>query len=655
MTLKLSINKNIVGKQNPFAQGWRNTEFTLEELIEHIRSGYAFSHAVLIPNAGGKKPSKSDVDYTQMLILDIDNAIKEKNSEGVSHERVKTAAEGYYSYQAAVNDKAVQENALFVYTTISNTSEHNRFRIVFLLPDIINNQLHFSNIAKAFIVYFHADKSCHNIDRLWFGAKDCEYKIFNKTLTREYIDQVLSVNSNNTPKTNKIEKNNHNQISPEQCADMLSYIPAVLEYDEWGKIVSAVGNTYDEETAVKLIDNWSPDTERGTSYRIKNRSPKPTIASVIYYAKREGYPVSTLYQDTPGIKGSIKKKTNSEKNLTNDIDIVEDFLMERYNFRYNIVKGSTEFKKKEDDVYEPLDDRIVAELWRLMKKSFVKVSQQTLDNILKSEFVPKYHPFKEYFSSLPPWDEENDYIQQFIDLVEVEAGQQDRWQLYFTKWIVGVVACALEQGENHGCIVLVGEQGIGKTTLVGKLVPPELLNYYAVAQLNPNDKDSKILVAESFLINLDELESSTRDEIGHLKSLITIKNVTVRRPYARHTETTRRRASFIGSVNRSMFLTDVTGTRRFLTVDVKKINYTEKLNIEQLYAQALFMLNNDFIYWFHGKEVDLINEANIPYSVTSSEEELLLKTFVPYDPSGISNEELRVKEASSIFKKNYMY
>ncbi|MCU0414179.1 MAG: bifunctional DNA primase/polymerase, partial [Ignavibacteriaceae bacterium] len=297
-----------------------------------------------------------------------------------------------------------------------------------------------------------------------------------------------------------------------------------------------------------------------------------------------------------------KRKTKEEKKEVKDqndlfggrkiteIDLIEDYLSKNYELRYNIVKSYIEFRIKDSRVseFDILTDRHVNEIWRTLKKHGVKCTLTTIQTILGSNFVKDFHPFKSYFKSLPEWDGE-DYINQFVNLIQVEPEQTEIWFTYFNKWIVGVAACALGRGLNHNCIVLVGPQGVGKTTIIGKLIPESLKKYYAITQINPNDKDSKILISESFIINLDELESSTRDEIGHLKSLMTIEQVTVRKPYGRQAEVCKRRASFIGSVNRNMFLTDITGTRRFLTIDVTSIDLDKMVNIDQLYAQALYL------------------------------------------------------------------
>jgi transposase len=73
------------------------------------------------------------------------------------------------------------------------------------------------------------------------------------------------------------------------------------------------------------------------------------------------------------------------------------------------------------------------------------------------------------------------------------------------------------------------------------------------------------------------------------------------------------------------------------------------VNIDQLYAQALYLLNNKFQYWFNSKEVSKINEVNKKFQITNPEEEILIKKFTPYEIGEKSDEELQKAASSGVF------
>lgn len=660
MKINLSINKNIVNKGKAGTPGWENAQLTARELLDHILQGFAFSQGVIKEGHNGEKPTKDDIEYAHLLPIDIDNDIKDP----VVGIRKRTEQERYLSFDVVINNPWIKQHCLFVYTTASHTEEHHKFRMVFLLPEPIFDMLDYTNTAKAFINRAGGDLSCSNIDRLFYGNQNAKHAFFGGTLTHEDLIQVIDGPKKEQEAVKEYKDSGLNgSMSPDLIAEMLRCIPVKQDYDTWFKIVSAVGNyfSHDLELARSLIDDWSPDDERGTMYRLKHRGAKVGIGTLIYHAHLNGFDKSKIYRKRE--KGLSKHSVNSEGKISKkkkgvDVQEIKDYLSEHYLFRYNIIKSYVEFKHKSEPSYIQLVDRHENSLWCELKEKGFDITGDALTRILSSDFIPEYNPFKEYFSSLPEWDG-FDHIGTFVDAVVVEESQKDHWRDYFTRWIVSAVACAIEaprrdgkgRSVNHTCIVLVGGQGIGKTTIINRLIPSDLLPYYAIAQINPNDKDSKVLVTEAFIINLDELESSTREEIASLKSLMTSEQISLRKPYARRAEVFMRRASFIGSVNKAMFLTDITGARRFLPVDVLSINLDVDININQLYAQAMEYLDYpDFKYWFFGEEIEKINELNKKYQIASPEEELLLKYFTPYEGAELTPEEIKTKESAGVMK-----
>ena len=214
------------------------------------------------------------------------------------------------------------------------------------------------------------------------------------------------------------------------------------------------------------------------------------------------------------------------------------------------------------------------------------------------------------------------------------------WRACFKKWFVAMVASWMkDEVVNHQVLVLIGKQGIFKTTWLEHLIPPHL-RAYACKLANSNDlnKDERLRIAEFGLISLDEIDSMNNRELNQLKSVITATDVNERAAYAYTKERRVRLASFCASGNRRDFLTDITGNRRWLPFEVEEIQnpFYTLLPYERMYAQAWALAQDPlFSYWFDLDEIEVLEEHNQHFRDESNEEQLLPILFdVPAEGRG---------------------
>ena len=266
--------------------------------------------------------------------------------------------------------------------------------------------------------------------------------------------------------------------------------------------------------------------------------------------------------------------------------------------------------------------------------------------VLHSDLVPQVHPLREYVLSCRPWQGEVDWIDFIAQQVRVcdttstayssepcERSHVDRlWRLCFKKWFVAMVASWMrDEVVNHQVLVLIGKQGIYKTTWLEHLIPPHLRAYCCkLANANQLTKDDRLRIAEFGLINLDELDAMTPRELNQMKSIITSTDVNERAAYAYTKERRVRLASFCASSNRREFLTDITGNRRWLPFEVESIQdpFCTSLPYEQLYAQAWALVQDPtFSYWFDLNDIEVLEEHNQHFRDESNEEQLLQVYF----------------------------
>ena len=147
------------------------------------------------------------------------------------------------------------------------------------------------------------------------------------------------------------------------------------------------------------------------------------------------------------------------------------------------------------------------------------------------------------------------------------------WRGCFKKWFVAMVASWMkDEVVNHTVLVLVGRQGIFKTTWLDNLIPPELRAYSSKLPLSGQiSKDDRLRLCENGMLNIDELDAMCGREMNIVKSLLTSTDVNERAAYGRLKERRVRLASFCASTNNREFLTDITGNRRWLPFEVESI------------------------------------------------------------------------------------
>jgi hypothetical protein len=312
---------------------------------------------------------------------------------------------------------------------------------------------------------------------------------------------------------------------------------------------------------------------------------------------------------------------------------LETYLTSKYEFCYNEILNELMYKTIDGKKFKILNEFNMNSLLMELHRNNLGTSKKELTELLFSDFTKVVNVFKSYFDHLDRWDSQSepDYIEQLSATVSVEPKYLQNWKEWFKKWIVAVAACAYdEKAINHTCLILVGGQGIGKTTWLEKLIPTALKDkYYYSGIIDPASKDTIIQLSECFLINMDELESLNRTDIGLLKEIITKTAVRVRRPYAAKSENMSRRASFMGSVNNNEFLKDPTGSRRFICFEVQEIEFQHNVNMDDVFAQAFYLYKTGYKFWFEGEEIKKLNTHNLNFKHISLEEEILRRFFMP--------------------------
>jgi predicted P-loop ATPase len=339
---------------------------------------------------------------------------------------------------------------------------------------------------------------------------------------------------------------------------------------------------------------------------------------LFHYAKQKGIVIRSEHLSS----------TTPRKTITaNKFVITEEYLLQRYDVRYNVISNKFEYREKGEEKFREMNEN---NMFIKLNKDNINISLNHLIALLKSDFVEEFNVFRDYFENLPNWDGETDYIGKLASYLISQ--DSERLSHHFKKWLVRVVRNAIDDNYfNKQCFVLVSsKQNSGKSTFCRFLCPPQLEDY--IVESIATDKDSLIAITENLLINLDELSQAEKAEINIFKSMFSKDKVKARLTYDKRPTVHARRASFIGSTDRWEFLTDENGSVRWLCFDIEHINwsYKQEVDIDKVWAQAYYLLiNTNFIYDLTIEEIKENDYINKRYQVSSPERDLIQRYFKP--------------------------
>ena len=245
---------------------------------------------------------------------------------------------------------------------------------------------------------------------------------------------------------------------------------------------------------------------------------------------------------------------------------------------------------------------------------------------LCSDRLPDYHPFRDYFNRLPPWDGKDR-----LDALAQRVSNRALWVRGFRRWMVTVAAQWMGMGDNHANsmapVLVSGRQGLGKSTFCRNLLPPELSAYYTDSADVANTARMEQLLVEMGLINLDEFDRIPVRRHPALKNVMQLTDLHVRKAYRRDTLRLPRIASFIATSNSHELLSDPSSSRRFLCVEVERPIDNTNIEHAQIYAQLKDMFLGGERYGFTAEKEAEIQRANVAFYRTCPAEEAFARHF----------------------------
>ena len=555
--------------------------------------------AVSVHFDGGK--SKEHIDgWTHLVMADFDHIPAERMAECVRRVRE-------------------DPHTLLAYTTISGTG----LRIVAAYEAADGHQprseqeLHVLAFGRmnehyARLTGLSYDEKCKNVTRLSGLAHDPE-AFFNLDATAFVIERP-------EPKPHPARR----EASEKRLARIVATAERLLA-DEGIAYTEHHHNEYIMRMGY-LLNAYGADQEAATQWAVERFADYDgDVAGIVRscYRRTEEHGTRSLY---------ARKKAPDDRAGKNraTVDDIEAFLNRQGRFRKNTVTGKYEFAPEGTDEFKDLTDREVNSLWRRLCKEAAPARKTELQTVIESDFVPLYNPFREYVDALPAWDGATDYIGQLSARVHVKHGAE-LIDGFFKKWLVAMLAALLdEETVNHEILVLIGRQGIYKTTWLNNLLPPELRRYFYLKSNSRNiSKDDLLTLSEFAVVCLEELDEMDSRELNQLKALTTMRHVNERAAYAHFKEMRPHIASFCGTSNNRQFLNDLSGNRRWMPFEVESIDspYDNPVDYTHVFAQAYALTRNGYHYWLDDEEIRTLNGHNRQFEVPCLEQELILTHY----------------------------
>lgn len=139
--------------------------------------------------------------------------------------------------------------------------------------------------------------------------------------------------------------------------------------------------------------------------------------------------------------------------------------------------------------------------------------------------------------------------------------------------------------------ILIGPQGIGKSTILAKLA----MGWFNDSLKDFKGKDAMEQIQGSWINEIGELAALRKSEVEDIKQFLSSCEDKFRPAYGRKTELYPRQGVFVGTSNKPDIFRDLTGNRRFWPIDLVKdeakkrrfFNEFDEAYVEQIWAEVM--------------------------------------------------------------------
>ena len=315
------------------------------------------------------------------------------------------------------------------------------------------------------------------------------------------------------------------------------------------------------------------------------------------------------------------------RNYLRPITDMQKWLLENYEFRYNVITDVFEYRKKAKHDFEIIDKYAINTIAIEVQEAGIFVRDHFVERLIKSKYAQPYHPIRSYINKVRGTWDGKDRIRDFLRRIN----PSDYCQKMGRIWLRAMVAQMAGHDEKHANSVMLTlvstTQGLHKSTFLRSLLPNELRDYYT-DDFSLNQKgNAQRKIVEFAIINDDELDKENPKKMPLMKTLMQTMKPSFIGAYKKNFNRLPRSASFTGTSNQRELLTDRSGSRRFLILEPDGMINVEGIEHDAIYAQLLYEVEHGEPYFFSKDDEKEMQEHNLPYYIKTDLERTITSYF----------------------------
>jgi hypothetical protein len=330
---------------------FKDKQGTIADVMNHVRSGHALCAGLL----NGKWRSKANVTGSQWVLLDIDNSKGLTDADGnpldeqghplrigrqsvdingtpidkPDGRRQGKVYDHQLSIEEAIAHPFISQHAALIYTSASHKPDWHKFRLVFLLPELVKGSDTIEALVRYLMAHLPHDPACKDASRVFYGNTRAEFPLINlaAALPLEWIEQAKAAAVEARAEHERrleqaIARRAQLKATAEQegwdfdalIDQALSYIPPRQEgsgnYDECRQVLMALHSHYGDGAEV-IAERWSPSIA-GSSWNIAQkfksfrRSEGIGIGTLFHFARQYGFKFPEQVRSEPGDKDYLE-------------------------------------------------------------------------------------------------------------------------------------------------------------------------------------------------------------------------------------------------------------------------------------------------------------------------------------------------------------